>query len=787
MRKEISSRSSSEAQKRESDLLFLLRSLENDNLVRIVTSYTQHGLCNLLFPVADCDLHDLLLNETQPKWCQDFAQIVDSFRGLANGLHYLHNFRPLTKNKEDTERITRHGYHHDIKPKNILVKEERLILADFGLARLKDAQEDTQTPWKHAPPTYAAPEARDPVTLQERDIGRAYDIWSFGCVLGEFATYCLGGADAVKEFRKERIVEGRYGSHNCFHHDGDVNPVVHDWYHRMKDMYKSSSKSLLFDTSSWLLAVDPKQRPTSAEVVESFSRSSLSRWMLSIVFQSNVESSEDSEKLPSVFQSKLALERNRLRAWGYSHGLEAFAQQMQETIPDLSNQYDSMLHLLKSCSVKLANLLPLHYDDADAQEQVLQIMASTNDALFLGTPHLLKPTIENIFQLLTVSATKTVKLLADSSNATAPNEGEKFLSNSQDTPQNQEVGLLAAARYASLMLSSSDSLVSKGAVTMIDLALLSDINQPATYASRLTTRWYYHGFREVDRQKVLVEERSYAGTWSTTADEQKFADIGKEVLARVQELAQLFQMRPKPKNMRILQSLGAYHLPSQQKFGYVYEFPRNRSDAEPVSLATIIRETKEPMRNPTLNDKFALAQAVTSCIHSLHMTRWIHKDICSSNLDFLRDPGQDLTEVDLTQVYLTGFQHSRQLVQGAYSDGSISMQEKAFIHPAYIEDGVGFHSAFEYYALGVVLLEIAMWRTVDKLFAPGASSDVIRGLLLEYAQKYIPSRMGTGYCKVVLACMRFYDNHGDQKSVQNLLLKFQEEILEELQRSSLPL
>jgi serine/threonine protein kinase len=710
---------------------------------------------------------------------------MDSLRGLANGLHYLHNFRPLTRNKEETERITRHGYHHDIKPKNILVKEERLILADFGLARLKDVQEDTLTPWKHAPPTYAAPEARDPVTLQERDIGRAYDIWSFGCVLGEFATYCLEGADTVKAFRKERIVDGIYGSHNCFHHDGDVNPVVHDWYRKMKDTYKDSSKSLLFDTSSWLLVVDPKQRPTSAELVDSFNRSSLSGWFLSVIFQSNMESSEDCEKLPPVYQAKLTLERNRLRAWGYSQGLETSVQQMQATGADLSDQYDSMLHLLKSCSVKLANLLPLRYNDVDDQEQVLRIMTSTNDALFLGTPHLLRTTIENTFQLFTVSATKTVKLLADPSNSTALNGGGNFLRNDQDTPQNREVGLLAAARYASLMLSSSDSLVSKGAITMIDPALLSDVNRPTTYASRLTTRWYYHGFRELDRQKVLVEERSYAGSWITSADEQTFADIGKEVLARVQELAQLFQMRLKPRDMRILQSLGAYHLPSQQRFGYVYEFPRNRSDAEPVSLATIIRETKEPVKNPTLNDKFALAQAVTSCIHSLHMTRWVHKDICSSNLTLLRDPEQDMTKVDLTQIYLTGFQHSRQWVQGAYSDGSTSIEEKAFIHPAYLEDGVGFHSAFEYYALGVVLLEIAIWRTVDKLFRPGDSPGVIRTLLLDYAQKYIPSRMGTGYCKVVLACMRFYDNHGDEKRVQNLLLRFQEEILEELHRSSL--
>jgi hypothetical protein len=110
---------------------------------------------------------------------------------------------------------------------------------------------------------------------------------------------------------------------------------------------------------------------------------------------------------------------------------------------------------------------------------------------------------------------------------------------------------------------------------MIDFALLSNVIQPIAYASHLTTRWYYYGFRELDKQKVLVEERSYAGLWTTIPDEQKFADIGKEILGRTQKLAQLFRMRPKPRNMRILHSLGAYQLPGKHKPGFVYEFPRN--------------------------------------------------------------------------------------------------------------------------------------------------------------------------------------------------------------------
>jgi serine/threonine protein kinase len=216
-----------------------------------MTSYTQNGFCNLLFPVADCDLHDLLLSSQRPEWTKRSEEVMDSLRGLANGLHYLHNFRPLAKSAEETERITKHGYHHDIKPRNILVNGSRLILADFGLSRLKDAEEDTQTIWKHRPPTYSAPEACDPVTLQERSIGRAYE-----------------GAEAVKTFRKEREKEGVYGRDNCFHREGVTSPAVSAWFRKMEDRHRSSSLYLLFETSSKLLVGDPSERPRSEELIQ---------------------------------------------------------------------------------------------------------------------------------------------------------------------------------------------------------------------------------------------------------------------------------------------------------------------------------------------------------------------------------------------------------------------------------------------------------------------------------------------------------------------------------------
>ena len=152
--------------------------------------YAQNGFCNLLFTSADYDLHDLLLNPPPPAYFQEIRNVFDAVRGLASGLHYLHNFHLLAI-AEGSEEITKQGYRHDIKPRNILVRGNILILVDFGRSRLKDVDEDTKTNWKNSLPTYGAPESHYPVTLAALEIGQAFDIWSFGCVLSEIATFVI--------------------------------------------------------------------------------------------------------------------------------------------------------------------------------------------------------------------------------------------------------------------------------------------------------------------------------------------------------------------------------------------------------------------------------------------------------------------------------------------------------------------------------------------------------------------------------------------------------------------
>ena len=80
--------------------------------------------------------------------------------------------------------------HFDLKPDNILVERDgKWLITDFGQAALTEQRRGT-TPrvgGHFGTDAYAPPEIDD----TSMDFGRAYDIWSLGCITLEITAFVI--------------------------------------------------------------------------------------------------------------------------------------------------------------------------------------------------------------------------------------------------------------------------------------------------------------------------------------------------------------------------------------------------------------------------------------------------------------------------------------------------------------------------------------------------------------------------------------------------------------------
>jgi len=157
--------------------LIVLRKIRNhsSHYVSLVCGYTDpHFVGILMEPVADYNLGNYLDGFWEEPGGRDESLLAGFFGCLATALAKLHfhcNVR-----------------HKDIKPTNILVKGQNVLLTDFGMALDWSGTGHTTTAQElQRSEKYAAPETSD----GEKRNSKA-DIWSLGCVFLEIAAVLKG-------------------------------------------------------------------------------------------------------------------------------------------------------------------------------------------------------------------------------------------------------------------------------------------------------------------------------------------------------------------------------------------------------------------------------------------------------------------------------------------------------------------------------------------------------------------------------------------------------------------
>ncbi|KAI9806739.1 MAG: hypothetical protein M1825_006196 [Sarcosagium campestre] len=210
-------------------------------MVLLMGSYTDiNNFGIIISPAADTDLATFL-NEV-PGSTEKQSMLAGFFGCLASAVEYLH-----AKNIQIR--------HKDIKPANILIKEDTVLINDFGLAR--DYSDDdcstTKGPDVWGTKVYFAPEVAD-----KRPRNTSSDIWSLGCVFLEMMTALKG--KTVQTLRKLFDNRGRSG---CYWQNQGLTT---QWIYALENEEPIASNEPL----KWIRAMlqnDPKSRPKARDLV----------------------------------------------------------------------------------------------------------------------------------------------------------------------------------------------------------------------------------------------------------------------------------------------------------------------------------------------------------------------------------------------------------------------------------------------------------------------------------------------------------------------------------------
>ena len=749
----------------EPEILFLLGSLKHKNIVELLTAYVHDNVYNLMFLPADMNLEDLLFRPSRPEGFEEDLSMVKAIQGLASGLRHLHFFERSSTRVTEASTLL-YGTHQDIKPKNILVRGNSLILADFGLSRLKPSENGSQTIWKDATYEYGAPECRDPNTFVQRQICRASDIWSLSCVISELVIYIKNGSEGVRKYQKSRLMKDVYGETRAFHDGTRLKSQILDDMAEVEREAESLTISALFLMLREMFVEHPNDRPNAKEV-----ESCLERIVMTALVQDLLDAIEKSYSGTSVFQTSLRLEENRVRAWAGALGLVTLPGQTSTNTLQPVGHFSKYSEVIET-AIPGIRFPPSFESTLHNEESLISTLRQFNLAITTHLPEAVRSSADKLFAILSTT-TSDLRSLASIRDVTLQ-EGAEY----------ENVGIIAAMRYMSMLYSQKPEAIEP--IAKIERPLIEEDSQPIDFKACPKMYWWYNEeYLSEKKQRVLVEWRDYDQRLPSDEKSEEFRAQVQTMYRRIQGLGRMLRADSKPPHFQVLDCVGICHDYEDQKFGIVYSFPGTQTT--PVRLHYLLKGGgSKGLRPPHIGQKLSLAKTLVGCLQTVHMLGWIHKDFNSYNILFFTTANA-LSDSYHMKPYVIGFQHSREDERGACTRGSdFSDESMQYQHPRYREGSTSFRREFDYYSLGLALLEIGAWECLGSVYNNAKRLEStpweLKDEYMKICNNQILERMGPTYHEVTKTCLEAAEAESKFSGEEiDITVDFQRDIVDKLE------
>ena len=749
IRKELQKHSTSEGSAyHEQRILSFLNCLKHPNIVELLGSYTIGQTHNLLFPLAHGDLDQFLRLSQEEVEQLGFCSIPDfllALCGLASAVKALHSY--------ELDDLALIGCHHDLKPGNVLVSNKTFFLADFGLSTFKRPEQGSKTYFKLGQGYYFAPECEDlGADFKKSRINRASDIWSLGCIIVEIIVFVLNGAAANLQFKEDRkVVFDEWFVTYTFHYGKKPNPGVERWLNTLS--MESSDEAIveLIGLARSILRMQPAERPKAGTVLSRLRFISLQHIYAGLAAQYR-----ELHQLDRIVD--VSIERERLECWAWGVGL----------LPGIDVDPDSQLDILEDGSQHnkiVVNLLTIGQElDAairtrESLRPICMPLRRLNDELVEILPDKIVQKIQTRLELQVLSSDSFDHL-------------GNFRHTLQTEPHYERLEVLTAIK--------SMHILSKKSLDEVDESLVLDktsLRNKRNFGTSQTAT--LNSSSDTDGEEVLIEWMVY-----------EEAQTGEILMRRAGAIARFLCEGVRPSMFLTLDCRGYIHDIPRHAFAMVYDISSlsKPSTPQPISLNELIEKTENVRFRPLLNKVFELARRLATALLEYHKVQWLHKNISSHSIIFRQVDPPAVAVID--SPYIIGFNMSRpdhptEISRGPEDDpGFVNYQD-----PRYRDGRVRYRTEFDYFSLGLVLLEIGMWKTLRKLIGPQEKLPV--GLIRKQYLPLLGPRMGKSYRDAVSTCLSFdfrndipEDSPASQEQSNAAKLKFERDVLQVLGRCS---
>jgi len=647
------------------------------------------------------------------------------------------------------------------------------LLADFSLAKMKADPALSQTIWKAGTGDYIAHECMGE-NFSEMRVGRAIDLWAFACLILELVTYMDQGPTGLNHFRQKRLSAAKFPNwfDQYFFDNNGIKATVLQWAQGL--IITSSRSELVGDSvelSLYILKVDPEKRPTASQICGILE---------SLDIKFHLQAVRDAfGEFFDLIRKRVGDEPHFTNLWFENERVKAVEEVFSVTIRQSNHSpLDEMKSIHKDAVIFLRSLFDTLREETSRGMDSAQLSVETA-SLNMQKPlsEKVRDLVQNLVNLLPPKLQKRMEMVWEQKflNTTDVVRLEAIGMSCRSTDNQQYNRISTLATMKSLRLQFLQGLIKGSPGEELVRESLDFIETPSEHLIATYRK----------ERQVLVEWVSYSPA------DSKIPYVQRRLLMELKSKG--FGVKPKPPGLRTLDCIGVIEDGAiYQGYGFLFAFPERYSkpgSGLPVSLWTLLHEDL-PRRSidfqPLLGAKFRLASALVNFLKELHMIGWLHEDINSQNIIFFGTTS-DLSACSeaISTPFVVGLEKSRPDSNMWYTDGPSDEKTTIYHHPQYKKHS-RFISAYDYYSLGLVLLEIGLWTPLkawtDKY--PTASPQELRLILLKDYVPRLGQKMGKSYQDIVTTCLGgevgdinpFSSVSGDE----SVLIQYLEKVIEPL-------